>query len=193
VRQAQVACTPIPEGISEIDVAQMTRLPSTHVVPPGIVECGVNLEARIVHSHQLGQYYRHYICQVVGASVSEELLEKNKNWPHAGIFELDPMFEINVMGASEEGPSRLYFIQLDRDSIQRMPDDIGPERTWIGSFEEWMEDEVTRGSLSEAEKDRLILLKQQWVADQDPVGNKEVRDELTQMLAKLCKAKNPPK
>jgi flavin reductase (DIM6/NTAB) family NADH-FMN oxidoreductase RutF len=196
VWEAQIACTPIPKGICEIDVAGLTRLPSTKVAPPGIKECGVNLECKIIHTHDLGQYYRHYICQVVGASVSEDLLEKNaKNWPHAGMYELDPVFEINVLykkGKDGENvnPPRLYFIRLDHDSIERMPDEIGPSREWVGSFENWMKDEVARGSLSEEDKDRIIALNNQWQKDRSRATNGAVQEELTDMLGRLLRRKN---
>ena len=69
VHASVVAGLPIPRGISEIDVAGLTPLPSQKVTPPGIAECPVNMEAKIVSSQPIGTYYELYLAQVVAASV----------------------------------------------------------------------------------------------------------------------------
>lgn len=189
VRESQVIVSPIPRGISEIDVAGLTPLPSRHIRPPGIRECGVNLEVRIAHVLQLGTYYRHYVGQVVGVSVDEALLKRGDEvWPHAGTFAVDPLFEINVLGI-ENGPPRLYFIRLDPKTIERMPDDVGPTRTWVGTFPNWMEDEVARGALTPEEKDAILDLYRCWMENTDPATNGEVKAELTASLAALTARK----
>ena len=44
---------PIPRGISELDVAGLTPLPSRKVQPTGVKECPINLEAKVISSQNL--------------------------------------------------------------------------------------------------------------------------------------------
>jgi flavin reductase (DIM6/NTAB) family NADH-FMN oxidoreductase RutF len=185
IRESQIACCPLPRGISEIDVAGMTELPSKHVRPPGIRECGVNIEARVIHSHRLGDFYTLYICRVVGVSVDEELVKRDaESRLHAGVWELDPVFETSIL-AEEGHPTRLYYSRLDKKTVARMPTGIGPQREWVGRFEEWMEDEVARGAISRAECDRIVALQKDWVGNPDPETNGTAKRELTEFLSKL--------
>lgn len=188
IRESQIACCPLPRGISEIDVAGMTELPSKHVRPPGIRECGVNIEAKVIHSLPLGDFYHFYICRVVGVSVEEELVRRDAaSRLHAGVWELDPVFETTILAEEGQQP-RLYYSHLDRKSVARMPTGIGPQRTWVGRFEEWMEDEVARGAVSQAEHTRIMALRKDWDGNPDPETNAEVKRELTALLKGLVAA-----
>lgn len=185
VREAQVACLPLPSGISELETAGLTPLPSRHVRPPGIRECGINLEARVEHSLNVGRYYRHYICRIVGATIDQQLVERDQTGSlHAGILEIDPLLELTILENETRTP-RLYFIGLDRDSVRRMPDEFGPTRTWVGSFEDWMEDEETRGALSADDRRRILALHEEWKRNPDPNSNGAVKRELTDRLRTL--------
>ena len=187
LRQSQVACLPLPKGISEIDVAKLTELPSRHVTPTGIVEAGVNIEARVISSIPLGKYYQLYVCQALGVSVARDLVERDARGElHAGVWELDPLYELNILPApGSEEPPRLYYTQLDKDRVTRMPDCFGPIRNWIGSFSEWLEDEVSRGSLTQEEMKDILALNDTWQRNPDPVTNKEVKQKLTEALREL--------
>ena len=59
------------------------------------------------------------------------------------------------------------------------PYDIGPIRRWIGTFEIWMEDELTRGKISQKELKEILELKENWVSNRDPIVNAQVKEELT--------------
>ena len=185
IRQSQVACCPLPRGISEIDVAGLRELPSKHVRPPGIWECGVNIEAKVIHSLPLGDFYQFYILRAVGVSVDEELLRRDaESRLHAGVWELDPVYETNIL--AEDGlPPRLYYSRLDKKSVARMPTGIGPQREWVGPFAQWMEDEVTRGAISQEQCNGLIALEADWLANPDPKTNEAAKRKLTEFLSGL--------
>jgi flavin reductase (DIM6/NTAB) family NADH-FMN oxidoreductase RutF len=185
VREAQVTCLPVPAGISEMEAAGLTPLPSRHVRPPGIRECGINLEARVEQKFNIGRYYRHYMCRIVGATIDEDLVKRDRTGSlHAGILEIDPMLELTILG-SESSPPRLYFIGLDRDSVRRMPDAFGSSRVWVGSFEDWMEDEEARGKLSAEERRKILALHAEWKSNPDPNANADVKRKLTEWLRSL--------
>lgn len=184
-RESQVACLPLPKGVSEIDVAGLTELPSHHVRPPGIVEAGVNLEAEVVSTCPIGDYYRLYVCKLAGVSVDEKLVaQDNQSELHAGILALDPLFELTVFPLPGR-PPRLYYIQLDKSSVRRMPDDFGPSRTWVGKFEDWIDDELARGRLKTEERERILALHREWEANPDPDTNREGKALLTKALKDL--------
>ena len=70
---------PIPYGISEFDVAGLTAVPSAKVKAFSVAQCAVNMECKVEHSYNLDGYYQMYVCRVVGLSVNEEFVEKDKN------------------------------------------------------------------------------------------------------------------
>jgi flavin reductase (DIM6/NTAB) family NADH-FMN oxidoreductase RutF len=189
IRESQVACCPLPRGINEIEVAGMTELPSKHVRPPGIRECRVNIEAKVVDALPLGEFYYFYICRVLGVSVDEALLERDaQSRLHAGIWELEPLFETSIL-AEDGHPPRLYFSSLDRKSVIRMPERIGPQRNWVGTFKEWMEDEVRKGKITSTEFERVLTLHKAWLENPDPAANGRVKRQLTEFLRQLVDKK----
>ncbi|MCA9412254.1 MAG: flavin reductase [Candidatus Omnitrophica bacterium] len=184
-REAQIACLPIPKGINEMEVMGMTPLPSHHVQPPGLKEALINIEGKVISSTKLAEYYELYVCQAVGVSVDEDLVKKDEDsrWK-AGAYEIDPLFEVTVLGENGH-PPRLYVGNLDKNSIRGLPDDFGPWRTFVGRFDDWIEDEVTRGKIGEHDKKEILELNEKWRANMDPVGNAEVKKQLTERLKDL--------
>lgn len=185
-REAEVACLPLPEGISEIDVAGLTELPSHKVRPPGIVEAKVNIEAEVVSSCPVGKYQQLFVCRVLGVAVDADLIEQdNQSEWHAGVLALDPLYELNILRPPNR-PPRLHTIQLDHSRIRPMAEDFGPTREWVGSFEDWLDDEQARGRLTAEEHQRILTLHQAWLTNPDPEANAEIRGELTRALRELC-------
>lgn len=183
--QIWVAGLPLPKGINEIDVARLTALPSRKIKPSGIKECPVNIEAIVKTSCAVGDHYTLFVCQAVGVSVSEEMLQKDVENPLAyGILNFDPVFETAIATAGHSAP-RLYFGRIDRQNLVRNPDDIGSSTKWLGSFEEWIEDEWSRGKISEAERRHIQELKERWQQNPDPESNSKIKDELTKILAEM--------
>jgi flavin reductase (DIM6/NTAB) family NADH-FMN oxidoreductase RutF len=184
-REAQVACLPLPKGIDEIEVMGLTELPSKHVSPPGIREALANIEGKVIQTVRLGAYYDLFVCQAVGVSVDEDLLKRDRESElHAGTVSLNPLFEVTVRG--EPGhPPRLFMGNLDMTSVRGLPDNFGPSRTFVGSFENWMEDERERGALSDANHKRILELNEVWKANPDPDSNAAVKKELTGLLRNL--------
>ena len=188
IRQSWIAGCPLPKGISEIDVMGCTPLPSAIVKPCGIAECPINLEARVLHTHRLGARWTHYICEIVYASVHRDLVEANEHGPLAGygLLAIDPVFEVKIAhGDTDETRNyRLYYDRLDPALIERCPEDIGYDQDWIGTFSQWIHDEVGHGHITPTEEQQAHKLKAFWDANRDPVKNAEVKRELTQLLRK---------
>lgn len=188
VRESWIAGCPVPKGISEIDVMGCTPLPSQKVRPCGIAECPVNLEARVLYTHKLGARWTNYICEVVAASVREDVVEENEHGKLAGygMLCIDPVLEVKIASGEKAGEEnyRLYYQRLDMGSIERCPEDIGYDRDWIGTFDQWLESEIGHGHISREEKHRADTLKALWDRDRDPIRNRLVREELTAILKK---------
>ena len=188
LRESWIAGMPIPKGINEIDVMGLNPLPSKIVKPCGIAECPINLEARVLHSHKLGKKWVNYICEVIQVTVHKKLEEENQSGPMAGygLLLIDPLFEIRTgKGSTAETDNvRLVYQRLDKSTIERCPEDVGCKDYWIGNFKQWIKDEHERGKLSSAEVTRIHELEAIWAANRDPVQNKSVKDELTELLKK---------
>ena len=188
LRESWIAGMPVPKGISEIEVAGLSALPSTMVQPCGIAECPINLEAKVLHSHKLGQKWMNYICEVIAVTVHRELDEQNKNGPLKGygMLVIDPLFEIRTGKGEtpETGNVRLVYDRLDFSRIERCPEDVGCTDYWIGSFRQWMNDEHERGKITESEMRRIFELETEWASDRDPVRNAKVKSGLTDLLKK---------
>ena len=68
----------------------------------------------------------------------------------------------------------------------RTDDNLGDKKRWIGNFSTWMESEEERGRISKKEHEKLLELNKLWLMNPDPVKNKAVKDELTDMLRDVC-------
>jgi flavin reductase (DIM6/NTAB) family NADH-FMN oxidoreductase RutF len=183
LEQSWIAALPIPAGVSELEVAGLTALPSKKVKPCGIAECAINIEMKIVGIQELGVNSRMFVGKVVAASVSRDLLERNnkKKLP-TGMTAIDPLFEVLIERAGHDRPPRLYYMKLDRDNLYPTSDEIGSSKNWLGTFEEWMESECERGRIDSQEKKTVIELWRQWDKDKHPVRNRDAKVRLTRML-----------
>lgn len=183
--ESTVTGLPIPRGISEIDVAGLTKLPSKKVKPCGIKECAVNMEAVIESSTRIGTYYELYVCKIVGISVDEEYIKSDDRG--YGIYQIDPLFEIYIGREKEDDDARLYYGRMDPEKIHITDYGIGCKGDWIGTFDKWMRSEIIRGRITQEEYQEIIKLNKKWQDNRDPEGNKDVKKELTDRLARICK------
>jgi flavin reductase (DIM6/NTAB) family NADH-FMN oxidoreductase RutF len=186
LRESWITGMPIPRGISEIEVAGLTPLPSAKVAPPGIAECPINLEARVVSTHLMPPVHTLYICDIVGFSVDEHYVERDMaEWNGMGVLAIDPLFEV-IIDPGTTGNTRLVYARMDMESIERCPEDVGCEGDiWIGRFEQWMEAERNRGKMTDEELAEILALRRRWEADRDPVGNGAIKAELTRRLRRI--------
>ncbi|NOZ62388.1 MAG: flavin reductase family protein [Calditrichaeota bacterium] len=176
---------PFPRGINELEIAELTPLASKKVKPTGIKECPINLEARVQKSIPVGDHYQLFVCQIVAATIDENLIQKdNRNPLHLGVLEIDPLFEVAIVPENGK-PPRLYFGKIDRRNFIRTPDDIGSSKKWLGSFEEWIEDEAERGKINSEEKSEILGLYEKWKENPDPETNEIVRLKLIEFLKKI--------
>jgi flavin reductase (DIM6/NTAB) family NADH-FMN oxidoreductase RutF len=186
LRESWITGLPLPRGISEMEVAGFTPLPSQKVRPSGIRECAVNLEAKVVDTRLMEPFHTLYICDIVGMNIDTDMLRRNETaGKRMGVMAIDPIFEV-LIDAGETGNTRLYAARMDPASLEKSPEDFGTlGNVWIGTYERWLDDEQTRGKLNETEKQELLALRRQWEQNRDPVANAALKDELTRRLRKL--------
>ena len=188
MHESWLTALPVPYGISEIEVAGLTLMKSRKVSPPGIAECPVNMEARVIQTVKLGYYYEHFICQIVGVSVSSRLAKMDEERGDGlGIFHTDPLFEVRII-RGETGNLRLYYGRMDPEKIHRTSDEVGCITDWIGDFEKWIDDEQKRGKITTEQRDEIIELNTRWQQDRDPNQNQDVKEQLTRRLRTLVLA-----
>ena len=190
VRESWIAGMPIPKGINEMEVAGLTPLPSRKVAPPGIAECPVNMECRVIHTLKVGSRWTLYTCAIVGVSVDERFVERDRpEFGSMGVLGIDPVFEVKIAKGDtpETSAMRLYYNRMSLDTIERCPEDVGCEDDWIGSFDQWLVDEQKRGKITEDERTILLDLDARWAMDRNPETNGPVRQELTARLRHLVR------
>ncbi|HHW47008.1 MAG TPA: hypothetical protein GXX14_00110 [Clostridiaceae bacterium] len=197
VEKMRIAALPIPKGISEMDIAGFTPLKSRMVTPPGIAECPVNMEAKVVHSKKL-HGWKIYFLEIIGVHVDVELDERDKVNGHMAYLDADPLIKLHLENDSvfeidEEHPygdesklKRCFYTTVDRSKqYAQEPYDIGPMRRWIGTFEIWMQDELNKGKITRQEFDEILELKENWLKNPEPVLNGSVKNELTDRIKKI--------
>ena len=144
-----VAALPIPRGISEFDVADLTPLPSQKVQPCGVQECPVNLEMKVHYSQRLGDERGStmFTGKIVAAAIGSEYVRKDvEAAERVGVLFIDPVFEVLIARreTGQDRPSRLYYAKMQGEVLYRDSDDIGCSNDWIGDFRTWMSDEERR-------------------------------------------------
>jgi flavin reductase (DIM6/NTAB) family NADH-FMN oxidoreductase RutF len=189
LRESWVTALPVPRGISEIDVAGLTPMPSQKVAPCGIQECPVNLEARVIETYTMPPYHTLYICDIVSVSVDTGYVVRDQEiWHGTGVLAIDPLFEVLIAGG-DTGNARLYYGRIDPKTVERTPDDIGClGNVWIGTFDQWMADEETRGKINAEERADILALRDEWEANPDPEENAKTRARLTAWLQKITES-----
>jgi flavin reductase (DIM6/NTAB) family NADH-FMN oxidoreductase RutF len=181
MQESHIAGLPIPEGISEIDVARMTPVPSTKVRPCGIAECPNNIECRVVHEYPASGTTI-FILKVVAVNVAEDVYRADREHPYQpGMVMCDLLYEVSLNGK----PERINYMRMNLETIYRPDEDLGDKSLWTGTFDSWLSSEVERGRIGEEEKAVMTDLEAQWRANPDPVANRAVKDRLTQLLADM--------
>ncbi len=181
LKESWISGLPLPRGISEIDVARLTPLPSHKVTPCGIQECISNLECKIEHTYEISNSTI-FIAKVVAVSVNEQSLERDKNTPyHPGIVMDDLLYEVCIDG----NPPRLAYTRMDTSQLYHTDRTLGDANAWIGTFESWLESEVKRGRITAEEHRELSRLSQQWLANPNPQSNAFIKQTLTEQLTDI--------
>lgn len=185
-----IAALPIPHGISEFEVADLSPLPSQKVRPHGIQECPVNLEMKVYHSQRLGDDggSTMFTGKIVAAAVGKEYVRKDvEAAERVGVLSIDPVFEV-LIAPQEIGPDkpeRLYYARMQGRPLYRDSDDIGCSNDWIGDFETWLSDEEGRGRIAAREREELLELYRRWMEGPDPETNRQVKVALTGRLREM--------
>ena len=182
MQQSHIASLPIPEGISEIDVAGLTPVPSTKVRPCGIAECPSNVECRVVHEYAAAGTTI-FIMKVVAVNVAEEVYRADREHPYQpGMVMSDLLYEVSLNGK----PERINYMRMNLETIYRPGEDLGDKDLWTGTFVSWLRSEVERGRIEEREMAAMLDLEARWRGNPDPEANKAVKERLTWMLAEMA-------
>jgi flavin reductase (DIM6/NTAB) family NADH-FMN oxidoreductase RutF len=154
VTQTWHGALPCPRGISEADVARLTLYPSTLVKPPSIRECPVNLECIVEAVYHSGGSDAVF-CRVLGATVDEELLVRDRldlirQYPTHECDDIDNQWDgaierLSVLGEILPGP--------------QFP--CGPKAGAPGKFDDWLQELTEDGHLA---PEALQTLRR-WVAE----------------------------
>lgn len=183
-----IAALPIPRGISEFDVADLSPLPSQKVRPCGVQECPVNLEMKVHYSQRLGDDggSTMFTGRIVAAAIGSEYVRKDvEAAERVGVLLIDPVFEV-LIAPREMGPDkprRLYYARMQSQPLYRDSDHIGCSNDWIGDFRTWMSDEERRGRILAREREELLELCRRWI--EDPEANGQVKVALTGRLREI--------
>jgi len=181
IRESWIAGLPVPRGISELDLARLTPLPSRKVKPCGVAECVSNLECKVVHQVAISNSTI-FIAEVVGVHVNKAAMEADRKMKHEpGMVMTDLLYEVSINGT----PPRLNYSRMCLDSIYETDRDLGSDKVWIGPFVSWMESEKRRGKISDQELRTVLELNEKWNANMDPETNKETKKKLTTLLADI--------
>ncbi len=176
MRESIIANLPLPRGISELDVAGLHTFKSKNVSVPSIKECPINIECKIIHRIQLGQYYMLYVCKAVGISVDKDLIEKDTNG--LGVFNIKPLFEINI-SETASGNQRLNYGEMNYKTILTPGDDFGSLGDWVGTFDHFIDSEYQRNKITLKQKELILDLAEQFKKDR---SNQEIKNKLTELI-----------
>ncbi len=187
--EVNMSAYPFPPGISEFDVTGLTPLPSTHVAPPGIAECPVNIEGVVESSTALGSYYTLFVLRGVAVNIAEEAyLEDLGSEASLGVLRAQPMFEVAIRPGTA-GIPRMEFGIIDPEKLQRAPESLGPLRNWVGSFREWMEDEAIKGGLARDELERVLQLERNWNSGLEGEERERTKADLLRIIRSVTGAR----
>lgn len=176
IRETWIPALPIPRGISEAEVAELTLLPSQVVGVPGIAECPVNLECRVAFLRELYGRAVAVFLEVVGASIAEDLLARDR----LSLIRQYPTYEVddvtNAWGGSIER------LGLNGELFETAGFPACAKRGANTDMTEWIADLYADGFLGDAESARL----EGWLQDlagATGVRRAELRDRITRALA----------
>ncbi len=169
IRETWIPALSLPRGIFEAEVAELTLLPSQVVSVPGIAECPVNLECRVVY---VRDQYSHIavFLEVLGASLDESVLDMDR----LSIIRQYPTYEVddatNAFGGSIER------LGVNGELLEAPGFPVVAKRGADADTAEWLADLQAEGYLSTAEH----TLLSRWCGE---AGRGEVRQALTAALA----------
>ncbi len=175
IRETWIPALPLPRGIFEAEVAELSLLPSRVVSVPGIVECPVNLECVVELVRDLYGRAKAVFLRIVAASIDEEMLALDR----AGQIGHYPTYEVddatNVWGGSIER------LGVNGELLECPGFPAGAKRGFNSDMSAWVADLREEGYLSEAE----LATLSGWIEELSSTAgrNQALRDRITRALA----------
>jgi flavin reductase (DIM6/NTAB) family NADH-FMN oxidoreductase RutF len=166
IRETWIPALSLPRGIFEAEVAELTLLPSHVVSVPGIAECPVNLECRVVsvkdqHSHIA------VFLEVLGASLDESVLAMDR----LSVIRQYPTYEVDDATNAFGGAIERLGVNGELFEAPGFP--AVAKRGAGAETIEWLADLQAEGYLNAAEH----ALLRRWC------GEAEARETFTTALA----------
>ncbi len=175
IRETWIPALPLPRGICEAEVAELSLLPSQVVSVPGIVECPVNLECVVEFVRDLYGRATAVFLKVVAASIDEEMLTRDRasQIGHYPTYEVDDA--TNVWGGSIER------LGVNGELLECPGFPASAKHGFNSDMTGWVADLGQEGYLSEAE----LATLSGWIEELRSTGgpNQALRDRVTRALA----------
>jgi flavin reductase (DIM6/NTAB) family NADH-FMN oxidoreductase RutF len=175
VRETWIPSLPFPRGISEVEVAELTLLPSRSIGVPGIAECPVNLECRVEFLRELYRRAVAVFLQVVGASIDEEMLSRDR----LSVIAQYPTYEVddatNVWGGAIER------LGVNGELLETPGFPACAKRGFNSDMAVWLADLRAEGYLSDSELVRVTG----WIRELAAASGErrsELRERVTHAL-----------
>ena len=195
VAQMRVTGCPVPNGIDEGEIAGFRYFKAHKVKAPCIKECPVNMEATVLFSKVFCATIKMYVCAVRAIHVDEyyDKLDKETKG-HPGLMITNPIFEMYMENDAHFGNDadddktnfRMNVAAMSADTpLYQEPANIGPKKTWLGTFEIWMRDECDLQNITQSEYDEIMLLYASWKTDKNPKTNGDTKKALTAWLKEI--------
>jgi len=145
VRETWIPALALPRGVSEVEVAELTLLPSQVVDVPGIAECPVNLECVVEFSRNLYDRAVAVFLRVIAASVDEEMLARDR----AAQISDYPSYEVD--DATNEWGGSIERLGLNGELIECPGFPAGAKHGFNSTTAAWLEGLHREGFITEPE------------------------------------------
>ncbi len=175
IRETWIPALPLPRGIFEAEVAELSLLDSQVVSVPGIVECPVNLECVVEFVRDLYGRATAVFLKVVAASIDEEMLARDR----AGQIGHYPTYEVddatNVWGGSIER------LGVNGELLECPGFPATAKRGFNSDMTAWVADLRQEDHLSEAE----LATLSGWIEELSSAASRDpaLRERVTRALA----------
>ena len=187
VRETWILNLPTPRGINELEVANLTPIPSRYVKPPGIKECPVNLECVVELTYDL--YMTGLaVVRVIGGSIDEELAGKGSK-DRVEIMRSYPLYETDTA----PGVPERFGLMGDLLDCPLFPVGIGFGSGGAHGLVQWMSALKEKEYISEDEFTKITYLYARWEHYPERVAfasedceRQKVQDALTTALRLVC-------
>ena len=194
VRETWIVNLPTPRGINELEVADLTPIPSRYVKPPGIKECPVNLECVVEMTYEV--YMTGLaVVRVVGGSVDEELTRMSSK-DRISVMRRYPLYGVDTAPGDfiETGFPERFGLMGEIINCPTFPLGIGYGPGGSTGFVQWMSALEDRKYITKDELSKIVRLFRKWEHHPERIAftaenakKQKIRKDLTTILNLICR------